>query len=233
MPAYLAYEALKELMQNLAHASGMGDIGRAMLGVANRFGMTQSLIVDMTKLFDRIGPAIIFSTHEQGEIEAFDRDRPFLLHPFTQQARKSQNIFIMSQVREAAGAKSEELMPPSLRDSDGFIIPVHDRGRLVWIAGFAGQKPELSAASHAVMAAAVHAGYSLFNHLCEGNIKRSPLTTREAECLHWISQGKTDAEVGRILQISSRTVRFHIGNAKRKLGVASRIQAVTKRTGAA
>ena len=55
------------------------------------------------------------------------------------------------------------------------------------------------------------------------------LTARESECLHWVGEGKTDAEVGKTLDISSRTVRFHITNAKRKLGVTSRIQAVTKR----
>jgi DNA-binding CsgD family transcriptional regulator len=56
---------------------------------------------------------------------------------------------------------------------------------------------------------------------------RSPLTARERECLHWVSQGKTDFEIGVILGISARTARFHIENSKRKLGVTSRVQAVT------
>ena len=228
-----AHEALKELTQKLAHATTMGDIGRAMVSVAGHFGMTQCLIVDVTKLFDRIGPAIIFTTHAADEIETFDEHNPFLLHPFTQRARKSQRMFVVSQMRQELGATDEEswhaLMPASLRDSDGFVIPVHDGGRLTWVAGFVGKKPNLSAASHAVMAAAVHAGYSLFHKLVEGRVDRSPLTARESECLHWVGEGKTDAEVGKILDISSRTVRFHITNAKRKLGVTSRIQAVTKR----
>ena len=45
----------------------------------------------------------------------------------------------------------------------------------------------------------------------------------------WVADGKTDFEVGKILSISPRTVRFHIRNAKTKLGVATRIQAVAKR----
>jgi DNA-binding CsgD family transcriptional regulator len=59
----------------------------------------------------------------------------------------------------------------------------------------------------------------------------SPLTRRESECLHWVAGGKTDFEVGKILEISPRTVRFHITNAKTKLGVATRIQAVVKKAG--
>jgi DNA-binding CsgD family transcriptional regulator len=46
-----------------------------------------------------------------------------------------------------------------------------------------------------------------------------------------VADGKTDVEVGKILDISPRTVRFHINNAKVKLGVSTRIQAVAKRLG--
>lgn len=45
------------------------------------------------------------------------------------------------------------------------------------------------------------------------------LTNREKEILHWISLGKTYPEVAIILNISVRTVKFHISNVVRKLGV--------------
>ena len=54
------------------------------------------------------------------------------------------------------------------------------------------------------------------------------LSPRETECLRWAALGKTDNEIGTILTISPRTARFHIENAKKKLGVATRIQAVTE-----
>ena len=52
------------------------------------------------------------------------------------------------------------------------------------------------------------------------------LTQREIECLYWAEQGKTDNEIGAILNIGGRTVRFHIRNAKAKLGFKTRIQAI-------
>lgn len=52
------------------------------------------------------------------------------------------------------------------------------------------------------------------------------LTRREIQVLKWAAAGKTDAEIGRIVSISTPTVRFHITNASRKLGVAGRAQAV-------
>jgi DNA-binding CsgD family transcriptional regulator len=58
--------------------------------------------------------------------------------------------------------------------------------------------------------------------------KLHPLSAREAECLRWVALGKTDSEIAIILSISPRTARFHIENAKRKLHVATRVQAVAE-----
>lgn len=52
------------------------------------------------------------------------------------------------------------------------------------------------------------------------------LTDREREILAWIAEGKSDASIGQILCISSKTVNYHVENAKRKFAVATRIQAV-------
>ncbi|WP_020400046.1 LuxR family transcriptional regulator [Kordiimonas gwangyangensis] len=57
---------------------------------------------------------------------------------------------------------------------------------------------------------------------------RQDLTPRELECLKWVSAGKTDWEISCVLSIAERTVHAHIENAKRKLGVHTRLQAVVK-----
>lgn len=54
------------------------------------------------------------------------------------------------------------------------------------------------------------------------------LTRREIQCLKWAAAGKTDAEIGQIVAISLPTVRFHVTNAARKLGVAGRSQAIQR-----
>jgi DNA-binding CsgD family transcriptional regulator len=53
----------------------------------------------------------------------------------------------------------------------------------------------------------------------------SVLSPREIECLRWVSLGKSDWEIGRILGISHNTAHFHVEQAKRKLGVRTRSQA--------
>jgi len=54
------------------------------------------------------------------------------------------------------------------------------------------------------------------------------LTEREIECLTWAAQGKSDNEIGKILDVSHTTARFHIANAARKLDAVTRTQAVAK-----
>jgi DNA-binding response OmpR family regulator len=56
------------------------------------------------------------------------------------------------------------------------------------------------------------------------------LRKREAETLTWAARGKSSTEIAQILGLSKRTVDFHITNARTKLGVATRTQAVIKAT---
>jgi len=53
------------------------------------------------------------------------------------------------------------------------------------------------------------------------------LTLREAEILMWISRGKTNKEIGMILDTSPRTVNKHLEHIFEKLGVVTRAAAVT------
>ncbi len=53
-----------------------------------------------------------------------------------------------------------------------------------------------------------------------------PLTDREAACIRWAAEGKSDTAIGDAMGISRATAHFHIESVKKKLGVKSRIQAV-------
>ena len=52
------------------------------------------------------------------------------------------------------------------------------------------------------------------------------LSRREVECLQWLALGKTLSEAAMILGITERTLRFHVSNARERLGVATTMQAV-------
>ena len=54
------------------------------------------------------------------------------------------------------------------------------------------------------------------------------LTRREGEILSWLMQGKSNPEIGVILQISRRTVDKHVERIFMKLGVVNRAEAVAR-----
>lgn len=55
-----------------------------------------------------------------------------------------------------------------------------------------------------------------------------PLSFREEEILNWLKLGKTNWEISVILNISERTVKFHVHNIMRKLNAVTRGHAVAK-----
>jgi DNA-binding NarL/FixJ family response regulator len=62
----------------------------------------------------------------------------------------------------------------------------------------------------------------------EGSRVEASLTPREQQILTLISQGFTMHQVGNRLGISARTVETHVAKLYRKLGVRTRVQAVSK-----
>ena len=52
------------------------------------------------------------------------------------------------------------------------------------------------------------------------------ITNKELEVLNWIKEGKTNWEIGTIMNISEQTVKFHVKNILTKLNASNRQQAV-------
>ena len=55
-----------------------------------------------------------------------------------------------------------------------------------------------------------------------------PFSPRELEVLHWLKSGKTSWEMSGILEISERTVNYHVNNIMQKLNAINRLQAVSE-----
>lgn len=61
------------------------------------------------------------------------------------------------------------------------------------------------------------------SHALDHNV---PLTQRERECLSWAARGKSMEMTGTIMGISTRVVKFHLDNARFKLGAETLPHAV-------
>lgn len=56
----------------------------------------------------------------------------------------------------------------------------------------------------------------------------NPLTARQVEILTWVQEGKSAWEIGRILDISGRSVDGHLRRIYARLDVRTRLQAVLR-----
>jgi DNA-binding NarL/FixJ family response regulator len=96
------------------------------------------------------------------------------------------------------------------------------------------------AGAHAVVSKTVHPVSlgTLLREISHGNVvhrfeKRPaaiieddcPLTDRELEILKLVSEGHTNGRIARELWVTEQTVKFHLSNTYRKLGVANRTEA--------
>lgn len=85
--------------------------------------------------------------------------------------------------------------------------------------------PHLHSAFHRVM---LLDGDFRNNDTLEAVSKGSKLLTdRELEIMHWVREGKSNQEIGSILNISQLTVKNHVQNILKKLKVQNRAQAVS------
>jgi LuxR family quorum sensing-dependent transcriptional regulator len=115
---------------------------------------------------------------------------------------------------------------------DGFAVPIHGPGGYVGLVSFAGGPLALSAADRALLLALAHAslkhGLNLYEQSGPSKVAAVLLTRREAQVMHLVAGGKTDAEIAEQLRLSAATVHGYIEQAKRKLGVRTRAQAITE-----
>lgn len=77
----------------------------------------------------------------------------------------------------------------------------------------------------------VHAGHEAMKASGQDPAKdqgTAELTDREIDVLRWTAEGKTSAEVAEILNVSERTINFHINSVVAKLGVCNKTSAAVR-----
>lgn len=112
---------------------------------------------------------------------------------------------------------------------DAWVVPVYLAGHLRgWVCTFSENPiiPNDKLRQLNVMALWAHAQAS---HLREIGVASGPkLSPREVEVVSWLANGKTADDIASILNLSPRTVEYHIANAGLKLGTSNRTHTVVE-----
>ena len=132
-------------------------------------------------------------------------------------------------------AQSYEIMEESRKHGLGwgFSLSVHETDQSASMLSLARDKPVTSEAERrlvitaaSVMAHCLHVAAK--NIILPGVIdgRRPRLSPREAQCLQLIAIGKSNWDIGQLLNISEAAAAFHVKNLLKKFQVSTRVQAV-------
>lgn len=118
--------------------------------------------------------------------------------------------------------------------ASAIVVPVHLPFGQIGMAAFTLGDDVFDLASHfaahadalTLLARRFIAGYVKATQTVMQTLSGGALTMREVECLRWAALGKTDHEIGIILDRSHSTVRFHMNNIAEKLGSGNRAQSI-------
>ncbi len=159
-----------------------------------------------------------FVEHDLLTIESRRRVSPFWYGSIKNQFKLSEKQKELDQAAWAYGWR------------DVFAVPIHGPGSLQGLVTMATrQAPALSAGDSAVveiMARTVWGRCGTAESFGAFDPKRTRLSARELECLQWAAAGKSDTDIAVLVGVKPATAHFHIEQAKKRLGVKTRVEAV-------
>jgi DNA-binding CsgD family transcriptional regulator len=181
-------------------------------------------------------PATVLSDRGLGDWREHFLDRGYnLTDPSPQAVAFFNGAFTWADVKMIMPDQADTVMWSDARDGgmrDGLIIPTAPRKLTSPIIRLITSEPKFDADILPLMKSmSVIYAASIMTFTDQPAVDRAladpgiVLTAREIECLHWCARGKTNHEIAGILAISRHTVNTHVESAKRKLGVATRVQA--------
>lgn len=225
-----AYLELGELFGRLSTAASLASICALLKEYAANYGFSRVSFFDLRRGATNASEAIVCTDIPRRVLQRVDRIGDFSAHPLVERARATSAPFEFSLAATLGLLGKNAHNPAHVAQANGFVIPVRQDNTVVAMATLIGAKPSLSHLAQDALKLAVQAGWHRLHELSTGtsSTETPNLTPRELECLTWVARGKTDAQIANVLSVSPRTVRFHIDNAKNKLGVGTRVQAVTK-----
>jgi DNA-binding CsgD family transcriptional regulator len=223
-------EALNSYVEASFAALSKSQLTSTYSKLAADLGYSGTFIFDSAKLDAAFESSIVFSTLNKPILTAFDAKTPLVSHPLTRLAEEIDSPFNVHDACERLGLSEREMrlgFPGPIQDAELMVFPVHRRGKLALLVGCSGARPDQTAAGRALLHTSAHVLYDRYKAISEGSL----LPCRQADCLFWAAQGKTYAQIGEILSLSTRTVRADLAKAKLALNARTKGEAIAKAVG--
>jgi DNA-binding CsgD family transcriptional regulator len=238
----LTYEPPKGLAKRVfdtlcaaPEAQTLQDLNEIFKPTLNAMGFAYFSLVEASTVPKNLSLKVLFGQPDTAWVEAYTRERLAAVDPrMRHMLGSSEPAFLSEMAPRHDIADDQHFLEKfaSYGHTDCYVWPVHLPEGGVRAVLMLSDLPEVGAEARAAvgaLASGFHiAGAKLLRRLKAVDRGGVVLRPRQLECLYWARQGKSSADIGHILGISSRTVDEHIGNAAEALGVRTRIQAVAR-----
>jgi len=215
-------------------ATSAAESARDFLGTIRRLGFAGSACGAWTGIGRYRKVRFFFVDWPDAWLEFYEKNRCADYDVLVIEARRRVSSFWYSEIIDRFKLTDQQ---KALYDAgiafgwkDIFSVPIHGPGSMQGLVTMGTMEERrftsVDSAVLEMMARAVwercrtEEGFGMFNP------DRAQLSPRELECLQWAAAGKSDADIAVIVGISPATAHFHIEQAKKRLGVKTRVEAV-------
>ena len=234
MSASLTNAAL-DAVQALQRAPSVLKIRELLRRMATHHGYDYFLCSSSLPASDAEEPdPAIFQEWPEEFRQLYRRERFFSNDPIVGRLRFALEPFFWSDVPSASYTQSRAAVrvmraATSFDMNEGFVVPIYGATGHLHCITMAGSQPRHDVAARAELHLISIYAYARAKQLLRrGPEPRVQISKREREALLWVAAGKSDWEIGELLNISESAAHKRIESAKRKFAVATRIQAVVE-----
>jgi LuxR family transcriptional regulator, quorum-sensing system regulator BjaR1 len=217
-----------EFAEAMSETKTLDDLIRRIHLVVNNLG------IDCFTFYEFSAPdPLITGTFPSEWIDHYQRQHYNLADPMFILLRRGVRPVLWKELEPyaARNAASKKILGEAseFRLLDGYSVPISDPSGMRCLLSFStiqlDSHPKLLLALQLISVFA-HAKYEEIVATAQDGL--GPLSDREIECLKWAAAGKTDWEIGQIIEVKTTTVRTHLEHARQKLNAANKVEAVAK-----
>ncbi|RYG57089.1 MAG: hypothetical protein EON56_03080 [Alphaproteobacteria bacterium] len=221
-----------ELAQSIDKIASLKSLDREIEPVLEPFGIRRYGAHRVFEPGHQARPGLFFGNIDPAWVKHYTRSGHVQHDPAVRMLFETTRPYTWTEARKRFSTKEGEAVMHDCLDftgsGDGVVIPIHDVDGAIHTALFSGEQLDVSPEEMRVLHLLGYYYVLRGQELVSDRLRRqdsNPLTPRQIECLKWVSEGKTDEDIGDILSISARTAHNHIEMAKHSLGVTKRSQA--------
>ena len=215
-------------------APGAAELNRKTLWVTRPFGIVAVAYARVARPGSPIRPEGLLGARCIEWGEAYVRERCARTDPAVERIFAAAGPFTWTSLRGAGLSPAQErvfTIAAEFGFRDGVVTPVlGGQGEVGAVIFLSDRRLELQPGDESILGAiatlyAARGAALVGERRATGPIR---LSARERQCLAWSARGKSDSLTSQILDLSEKTVRMHVENARRKLGVHTRAQAISE-----